>query len=1292
MITSAPLLKDLQKRVTVLEDDLRRRCDADPPVNAPLHAQYEAARSNRRTAETFNAWRDEQLTQIAVAWVLACVFVRFLEDNQLLDAPFLAGPDTARMNRARDEQELFFKGHPTASERDYLLHVFGAVGQLPGMREFFDRRHNPLWLAGPTGDALAGLLDFWRKTDPDTGALAHDFTDPDWNTRFLGDLYQDLSEFARKRYALLQTPEFVEQFILDRALTPAIEVFGYRVVRMLDLTCGSGHFLLGGFDRLFRLWQEHEPGENPRVLAQHALDQVCGVDLNPNVIAIARFRLLLAALRVSGVTRLKDAPNFQIHLAVGDSLLHGARFHLEEKQAKQQTFGGDELFRDELQHFYETEDRDALHRILGRQYHVVVGNPPYITVKDKALNQLYRDRFDSCHRKYSLAAPFMERFFDFAIRGEPAMKWDPFADQRKESDAQAGQIRNPKSEIRSPAPAGYVGMITSNSFMKREFGKKLIEECIPRWDLTHVIDTAGAYVPGHGTPTVILFAKHQPPVTATIRAVMGIKGEPATPEDPAHGQVWSAILRQVDQPGSESDFVSVADTARENFHKHPWSIGGGGAAELKELLDETVEKTLEDVTEDAGFMAIISEDDAFLGPVAHFHRNKIPQRLFITGDCVRDWTAESGEAVTFPYDDSGVQISVTPLSSSAILSQTFWPNRVPLSARKMFGKTPVEHGLAWYQFIYLTPKRFLSPQFLAFASVGTHNHFSLMRRGNVLNRHAPVVVLPANATEPDHFALLGLLNSSTACFWMKQIFHNKGSTVDQHGARQRTAAFEDFFEFDGTKLAAFPVPAEKPLALARELDRLAQELKAHAPAAVLAQLQFTNLKLQLAEARAQWTGLLQRMIALQEELDWECYRVYGVASDEWRVTSTQDFWSSSELPPLYLGERAFEIVMARKMARGELQTSWFERHGSTPSTELPTHWPTSYRAVVERRIALIGRDRNIALIEQPEYKRRWNVEPWAKQEERSLRQWLLNWLEGYFFEGDRVCRLEDGFSPAGHGFLAATRPALVSTNQLAEVVQADATFLKVAEVYAGAAGFSVSKLVRELVESESVPFLPFQRYKESGLRKRQDWERTWDLQRREDEFDGQIEPLTKELEDVVKKLSNNADSSQVPKWTARKEELGEEIRALKDDKARGVGVIPVPPKYASADFKSSTFWRLRGKLDVPKERWISYPGAEREGDPSPVIAWAGWTHLQQAQALAEYYLTAKDTWGWPPERLQLLLSGLADLLPWLKQWHNNPNPEYGMGLGDYFAGFLDEECRKNGTTVETAQAMRLGSK
>jgi hypothetical protein len=51
----------------------------------------------------------------------------------------------------------------------------------------------------------------------------------------------------------------------------------------------------------------------------------------------------------------------------------------------------------------------------------------------------------------------------------------------------------------------------------------------------------------------------------------------------------------------------------------------------------------------------------------------------------------------------------------------------------------------------------------------------LDRGGKVFNRTAPVIKLPAEASEDDHLALLGLLNSSTACFWMKQVCHNKGA-------------------------------------------------------------------------------------------------------------------------------------------------------------------------------------------------------------------------------------------------------------------------------------------------------------------------------------------------------------------------------------------------------------------------------------------------------------------------------------------------------------------------------------
>ncbi len=143
-------------------------------------------------------------------------------------------------------------------------------------------------------------------------------------------------------------------------------------------------------------------------------------------------------------------------------------------------------------------------------------------------------------------------------------------------------------------------------------------------------------------------------------------------------------------------------------------------------------------------------------------------------------------------------------------------------------------------------------------------------------------------------------------------------------------------------------------------------------------------------------------------------------------------------------------------------------------------------------------------------------------------------------------------------------------------------------------------------------------------------------------------------------------------------------------KQRGIGTIPVPPKYASKDFKKSRWWKLRGKLDVPKERWVIYPGAERDEDGSPVIAWAGWDPLQQAKALAACYIDASQNRGWSAEKLRPLLADLVDLLPWLKQWHNEYDPELAMGMGDYFAGFIDEEAHKQGMTVGALNQLRLG--
>jgi hypothetical protein len=466
-------------------------------------------------------------------------------------------------------------------------------------------------------------------------------------------------------------------------------------------------------------------------------------------------------------------------------------------------------------------------------------------------------------------------------------------------------------------------------------------------------------------------------------------------------------------------------------------------------------------------------------------------------------------------------------------------------------------------------------------------------------------------------------------------FPKGGDHVGTEGARVRKTLWDERYEHDGTKLQKFPVAASPPLDLAIALDTLAAPLQDASPSAVCAR--WTPDREDVANASAAFATLRRFMIAYQEELDWRTYRLYGL------LDAPAEALDPASIPEVDAGERAFEIVMARRIAAGELDTVWFERHGTIPITDIPFEWPEPYRQLVQRRIDLIASNPAIDLIERPEYKRRWNTEPFEEQLQRALRSWLLDRLESPTF------------------WPSTTDPRLQTCARLADIAGQDPDFMQVAALYRGREDFDVTKLVTELVESEAVPYLPVLRYKPAGRLKREAWEETWTLQREEDAVDART------------RLPVNHPDRVEP-------DQAEKL------KAASIGTIPVPPKYASSDFLSATLWRLRGKLDVPKERFVSYPFAEREVDPTPVVAWAGWDHLQQARALAAYYTEMKDHEGWSEERRLPLLLGLQELVPWLLQWHNDLDPAFGIGLGDFFRDFVENEARAMGKTVEDLRA------
>ena len=109
---------------------------------------------------------------------------------------------------------------------------------------------------------------------------------------------------------------------------------------------------------------------------------------------------------------------------------------------------------------------------------------------------------------------------------------------------------------------------------------------------------------------------------------------------------------------------------------------------------------------------------------------------------------------------------------------------------------------------------------ITFGEVATHNHFAFVRRQTVFNRTAPMMNLRAPPGEDENLGILGLLNSSIAEFWMRQVM-------------QTRAGFDERWEMriqrDGSKLAKLPVPEGRPLVRARRLDGLAGELAASLP-------------------------------------------------------------------------------------------------------------------------------------------------------------------------------------------------------------------------------------------------------------------------------------------------------------------------------------------------------------------------------------------------------------------------------------------------------------------------------
>ncbi|MFE2420297.1 BREX-2 system adenine-specific DNA-methyltransferase PglX [Streptomyces hokutonensis] len=1126
------LAGDLLRLTARIESDLGARLPHDP-ADKKLRDEYETARHRNLTSATWSTWLDARISQVATAWVLATAMIRFCEDNDLLDISFATGS-------ADVTDEAFYATRPHASAVDLIVHAIDRLRAFPAMAAVFSSTH-PLWQLRPGHEAGQELLSFWRRRTPD-GTLLYDFTDASRDTRFLADLHSSLNERARKSYGQVPTPAFVVDLIHDLVLEPALaehttpqasQAGGLSGLRIIDPACGSGAFLLDAYARLFQRWSETRPDMSPWQRAARALRSVHGCDIDPCAVSITRFRLLLASMNTTGERRLEKVPDLPLVVATGDSLLY--RRTADPSPMTASTGLPSEL-----------DEYTARHGLLTpASYHVVTTNPPYVTVADKALSSAYRSLYESCSGAYALPVPFTELAFELAQPGDAA---------------------------------GRVGLLTSNAFMKREFGRNLVERILPRVEITHIIDTSGAYIPGHGTPTAIITGRNRAADPGTpVHTVVGRRGEPWLPEVPEQGHVWQSLRALAFTAEGTSEWAESYLQDRGQLSVFPWSLTPSAARDVLRRMESETQRPhrLGDRVVRIGYAANTGSDDLFCATAGSFRRQRAEEFATVpvlTGSEVRDWSASPALMAFYPHTSHPFG-HVIDLRSVPGHHRRLWPYRTTLRNRKGAKKSA-----PWYDWHHIAATGDAHPWSIVFPWVATHPHFSLLEGSAVPLNSAPVIKLPKSESAESHLGLLGTLNSSAVSFWLKQMSQSKGqSRADQlRGAEAGGEAWAKIYEFTSTRLLDLPLPTAFPVMEASELHRLAAEAQR-----VLQEIAAPDTPITgrfLNSARYRWSSLRSRMIALQEELDWTVYAQYGLIPDDEELIGPVE-----DVPDLAVGERPFEIMLARRVATGEAETQWFARHSATPVTDLPQHWPPAYRALVQRRVNAIEQNASLQLLEQPGYKRRWSDEPWETRVELVLRQRLLDLCEAthLWFET----------SPAG------PRPVARTPRQLAELLGGNEDFITLAALYAP--GSAMTDVLLDLLADEHVPQAAPLRYKASGLAKRHEWGRVWEAQRRED----------------------------------REGPAGNAPRPIAD-----------PPRFTSADFLRPSYWQHRGKFDVPNERFVSFPSSASPLSPNTPIGWAGWSGDERTSAVLSLLEADSHAHGQRPESALPLLTALADLL------------------------------------------------
>ncbi|MFA6667835.1 MAG: N-6 DNA methylase, partial [Bacilli bacterium] len=204
----------------------------------------------------------------------------------------------------------------------------------------------------------------------------------------------------KKKTGTYYTPPSLVEFILNEKLPVVKKEKNYNV-KILDLSCGSGIFLVESFKRLVKRYenQHNEKLTDFGQLKKLLTDNIFGIELHPQAIKVAAFSLYLALVDNLNPKTIWQNKNNRLPNLINNP---------NDKSLKEQ---GENLFcRDTLS---DLSKENKLH-----DFELIVGNPPFGTTELLKSVRNYCDKYGFAKE---MVLPFLHKATIFAPEGEIAL-------------------------------------------------------------------------------------------------------------------------------------------------------------------------------------------------------------------------------------------------------------------------------------------------------------------------------------------------------------------------------------------------------------------------------------------------------------------------------------------------------------------------------------------------------------------------------------------------------------------------------------------------------------------------------------------------------------------------------------------------------------------------------------------------------------------------------------------------------------------------------------------------------